>query len=72
LINTSSFADTLSFYKNLEKKRKEIFSVESDKIIMKFDGETSVQLDGDVFENIKQLDISIIPKKLKIIIPDTQ
>jgi len=72
LINTSSFADTLSFYKNLEKKRKEIFSVESDKIIMKFDEATSVQLDGDVFENIKQLDISIIPKKLKIIIPYTK
>ena len=69
LIETRSFWETLVFYSRLEKNKKKITNFESDKIKLKFNTPQEIQLDGEIFENIEQLKISIIPKKLKIIVP---
>ncbi len=69
LINTKSFFETLSFYIQLERKRKDIKNFKSEKIDICFNKCVDIQLDGEILENIKELKISIVPNKLKIIVP---
>jgi len=69
VINTESFRETLSFYGNVKKRKDEIYSFESGKIKMKFEKPTDIQLDGDVLDNINNLEAFVKPKALQIIIP---
>ncbi len=71
IINTKTFFETLLFYSRLEKNKKKLKNFESEKINLKFDKPIDIQLDGEIFNKIKEVEISIIPKRLKVIIPDS-